>query len=76
MLVSQSAWLPMLSNNSFTLNVPAPLNNGDGLTFFDREGHLQGMLVNRVDGEVVFPAKMDRLYTWARKFAAMPIVYF
>jgi len=51
-----------LGLNSFTLNVPALLNNGDGLTFFGRDGQLQGTLVNRVDGAAIFPAKMDGLY--------------
>jgi putative protease len=48
--------------NSFTLNVSAPLNNGDGLTFFDRGSRLQGTLVNRVEGAVVFPAKMEGIH--------------
>ncbi len=48
--------------DSFTFNVPAPLNNGDGLTFFDLEGQLRGTLVNRVEGAVVFPAKMDGIH--------------
>lgn len=53
-------------SNSFTLNVPAPINNGDGLTFFDRDGQLRGTLVNRVDGKVVFPAKMTGIYPGAQ----------
>ena len=48
-----------ISPQSFTLNVPAALNNGDGLTFFTPEGELMGTLVNRIDGHVVYPAKMD-----------------
>jgi collagenase-like PrtC family protease len=55
-----------LGMNAFMLNVTAPLNNGDGLTFFDRDGQLQGTLVNRVDGVTVFPAKMDGLYVGAQ----------
>jgi collagenase-like PrtC family protease len=55
-----------LGPNSFTLNVPASLNNGDGLTFFDREGRLQGTLVNRLEGAVVFPAKMEGLHLGAQ----------
>jgi putative protease len=37
------------------------LHNGDGLTFFNAEGQLQGTNINRVDGKTVFPAKMDGL---------------
>jgi putative protease len=49
-------------SKSITLNVPAPLHNGDGLTFFDRDGKLRGTSVNQADDTVVFPAKMDGLY--------------
>ena len=56
-----------VGKNSFTLNVSAhSLNNGDGLTFFDRDGQLHGMLVNRVDGELVYPAKMTGVYRGAQ----------
>jgi len=48
--------------SSFTLNVAAPLNNGDGLTFFDRDDQLQGTFVNHVDGMLVFPAKMEGIH--------------
>ena len=48
-----------LGPDNFTLNVPAPLHSGDGLTFFGAEGDLRGTLVNRVEGAVVFPAKME-----------------
>ena len=47
---------------SFTLNVRASLHNGDGLTFFDREGQLMGTLVNGVDGNTVYPAKMNGIH--------------
>lgn len=49
-------------NQSFTLNVPASLNNGDGLTFFDAQGRLQGTLVNGVAGCTITPAKMDGIH--------------
>ena len=55
-----------LGQHSFTLNVPAPLNNGDGLTYFDQDGQLQGTQVNRVEGAVVFPAKMGGLHLGAQ----------
>jgi putative protease len=36
------------------------------LTFFDQEGKLQGMSVNRVAGEFVFPAKMNGIFRGAQ----------
>lgn len=39
------------------------LNNGDGLTFFDQVGQLQGTLVNRVAGKLVFPANMSGIHS-------------
>ncbi|MCI7274067.1 U32 family peptidase [bacterium] len=38
-----------------------PLVAGDGLCFVDREGRLEGFRVNRVEGKLVFPAKMPPL---------------
>lgn len=37
------------------------LHNGDGLTYFDNDGRLQGFRVNRVEGNEVFPLKMPEL---------------
>ncbi len=48
-----------LGSQSFELDVPVPLNNGDGLTFFDSDDQLQGTLVNRVEGRRVYPAKLN-----------------
>jgi putative protease len=48
-----------VSQDSFNLNVPAELNNGDGITYIDMDGRLQGTLVNHCDGNKVTPAKMD-----------------
>jgi collagenase-like PrtC family protease len=50
-----------LGRNSFTLASSTLLQNGDGLTFFNRAGQLQGTSVNRVDGKFIYPAKMDGL---------------
>ncbi len=55
-----------LGSNSFTLNLPAPLNNGDGLTFFDLQGELRGALVNHVDGAAVFPSNMQGIHRGAQ----------
>lgn len=35
------------------------LHNGDGLSFFNDKGELDGTLVNRVEGDWVFPARME-----------------
>jgi len=55
-----------VGKNSFTLDwsPKSPdfgLHSGDGLTFFNRAGELQGTSVNRVDGKTVYPFKMDGL---------------
>ncbi len=55
-----------VSSDWFSLNVIAPLHNGDGLTFFDRRGDLQGMLVNRVEGDKVYPAKIEGVFKGAQ----------
>ena len=48
-----------VGKTSFTLDAAVLLHNGDGITFFDAAGELQGALVNRVEGRTVYPAKMD-----------------
>ena len=55
-----------VGKNWFILNVQAPFNNGDGLTFFDHNGQLRGTLVNRVDGNTVYPAKIDGVFSGAQ----------
>ncbi|MDH6354445.1 collagenase-like PrtC family protease [Dysgonomonas sp. PH5-45] len=41
----------------FTLSATKRLNNGDGLCFLDEHKELQGIRINRVDGEKIFPAE-------------------
>ncbi|MDR1344783.1 MAG: U32 family peptidase [Tannerellaceae bacterium] len=42
---------------SFSISAVSALHNGDGLTFFNAGGQLEGFRVNRVEaGKVVFPA--------------------
>lgn len=43
-----------LKGNSFTIAGLKPLNNGDGLTFFNERGELEGFRVNRVEANRVF----------------------
>lgn len=44
--------------NCFTVSGTVPFANGDGLCFVDRDGHLQGFRVNRVEGNCLFPQQM------------------
>ncbi len=39
----------------------ASFSNGDGLTFLDADGHLQGFRVNRAEGNHLYPARMPML---------------
>lgn len=43
----------------FTVSGIKPLHNGDGICFFDEEGILQGLRVNKVDTNKVYPFKSD-----------------
>lgn len=42
-------------DNFFILSGTKNINNGDGLCFLNNKGELQGMRVNRVEGEKIFP---------------------
>ena len=53
---------------AFTLDVEAPLHNGDGLCFFDTAGELCGTLVNAVQGRLVTPQNMDGIVKGMRIF--------
>ena len=50
-----------LKGNSFTVAGVKPLHNGDGLTFFNQRGELEGFRVNRVEANRVFPQEMPAL---------------
>jgi len=43
----------------FEINSAAPINNGDGLSYFSASGELVGVRVNRAEGSRLFPAEMD-----------------
>jgi len=45
-----------IAANGFEVDTAVPLNNGDGLSWFDAAGELAGLRVNRVDGKRVFVA--------------------
>lgn len=50
-----------IRGNSFTVAGLTPLNNGDGLVFFNACGELDGFRVNRVVDNRVYPQEMPRL---------------
>ncbi|MGE5294345.1 MAG: peptidase U32 family protein [Solirubrobacterales bacterium] len=43
--------------SGFTLDRGCDLHNADGLCFFDSEHHLDGTVVNRVEGRKIYPQK-------------------
>ena len=45
-------------NYFFTVKATEPINNNDGLCFFDNNGVLHGIKVNKSEGNKVFPAVM------------------
>ncbi|MDL2278583.1 U32 family peptidase [Parabacteroides sp. OttesenSCG-928-G07] len=50
-----------IRGNSFTVSGLVPLHNGDGLTFFNSEGKLDGFRVNKVEeGNRVYPVEMPK----------------
>lgn len=50
-----------LKGASFTVAGVRPLHNGDGLTYFNERGELEGFRVNRVEANRVFTAERLRL---------------
>lgn len=50
-----------IRGNSFTVAGLTPLNNGDGLVFFNARGELDGFRVNWVVDNRVYPQEMPRL---------------
>lgn len=45
----------------FKINTTKKISNGDGLCFFNNRKELEGVHVNRVDGEHIIPANMPEL---------------
>lgn len=58
-LGEQVGTVTRLGKNYFELNMTEPLNNNDGLVFFDAGNRLCGLKVNRVEGRRVYPSKGD-----------------
>ena len=49
--------------NYVEVSSPLSFNNGDGVSFFNQKGELQGMRINRVEGHRLYPAKMPNELT-------------
>lgn len=45
----------------FKINTDKKINNGDGLCFFNYKKELEGVHVNRVENEMIFPLNMPQL---------------
>jgi 23S rRNA 5-hydroxycytidine C2501 synthase len=50
-----------VSRERFEISTSMRLSPGDGFSFFDRDGTLQGSFVNRVEGKIVFPDRIHGL---------------
>ncbi len=46
----------------FSLDKAHDVHNADGICFFDRQQNLDGTVVNRVDGQEVYPQKLHGIY--------------
>jgi collagenase-like PrtC family protease len=68
----------------FVIDSELDLHNADGLCFFDRQKNLAGTVINRVEGNKVFPQKMQDIskgqkiyrnydYEFYRKLTGQPI---
>ncbi len=47
-----------VEQTSFLLDRDTDLHNADGICFFDKQNHLAGTLVNRVDGRRIYPQEL------------------
>lgn len=50
-----------VNKNYFILSGNTPLNNADGICFFDADGELQGTIVNKAHGERIFPDDISKI---------------
>lgn len=51
-----------VEESSFVLEGAHDLHNADGICFFDRQRNLDGTVVNRVEGQRVYPQKMRGIH--------------
>ena len=47
--------------SAFTIDTTTPLHPGDGLCFFTRQEELRGTSVSRVQGQTIFPDRMENI---------------
>jgi len=67
-----------VETRSFAIEGGEAVHNGDGLCFFDRDAHLVGLRVNRVEGRTVFPrdgAALARMPVGATVFRNLDIAF-
>ncbi|TAJ13176.1 U32 family peptidase [Marinilabiliaceae bacterium JC017] len=57
-----------VEKNYFTMDDLYDIHNGDGLCFFSKKKELFGVKVNKVEGDKIFPLKMDQIYSGATIF--------
>ncbi len=57
-----------LARNGFHLNGNAEIHRGDGLCFFNQRRELAGTVVNEVQGQRIFPDRMEGLAAGAEVF--------
>ena len=48
-----------ISRQDITIDSNIVMHQGDGICFFDRRGELHGSVVNGVQGQMIFPDKLD-----------------
>ncbi len=52
----------------FSVKSAEKINNGDGLFFYDRNGNTEGIKVNRVEGNKIYPHSMKGIFKGAEVF--------
>lgn len=63
------------TKNAFTLKSNVQLNNGDGICFIDNNGNMQGVRVNKVEGNMVFPLSVDGINVGTKIYRNYDIMF-
>lgn len=53
---SEVAYVVSIKGKGIKIKAKTALNNGDGLGFFNDEGQFCGFRLNKIDGDIIFPA--------------------
>jgi putative protease len=64
-LLGEVTWL---NRDSFRISGERQISNNDGLTFVGRNGESSGLKVNKAENGLVFPDKMNDLFSGARVY--------